>query len=76
MPLPNYESSCSQVSFNIPTIKDMLYDENLSLANELKQLKLEIAALREMLMPIPSFIVTGRQALDEFKKLRTRHESL
>ena len=30
----------------------------------------EIAALRAELAPVPSLIVTGRQALDEFKRLQ------
>lgn len=41
----------------------------VSLVNEVMALRAEIAALREELKPLPSLIVTGREALDEFKKL-------
>lgn len=39
------------------------------LAHEVAELRKEIAALRTELVPVPSLIVTGRQALDEFKRL-------
>ena len=39
------------------------------LAHEVAELRKEIAALRDELAPLPSLIVTGRQALDEFKRL-------
>lgn len=39
------------------------------LAREVAELRKEIAALRAELAPVPSLIVTGRQALDEFKRL-------
>lgn len=40
-----------------------------ALAGEIAKLRDEIAALRADLAPVPSLIVTGRQALDEFKRL-------
>lgn len=40
-----------------------------NIAHELAELRKEIAALRAELSPVPSLIVTGRQALDEFKRL-------
>lgn len=39
------------------------------LAHEVAELRKEIAALRSELAPVPSLILTGRQALDEFKRL-------
>lgn len=44
-------------------------DEPFDLAHEVAELRKEIAALRAELAPVPSLIVTGRQALDEFKRL-------
>ena len=40
-----------------------------ALAHEVAELRKEIAALRAELTPVPSLIVTGRLALDEFKRL-------
>lgn len=40
-----------------------------NLAHEVAELRKEIAALRAELAPVPSLIVTGRQALDEFRRL-------
>lgn len=39
------------------------------LLEEVVKLRQEIAALRAELLPVPSLIVTGREALDEFKRL-------
>lgn len=39
------------------------------LAHEVAELRKEIAALRAELTPVPSLIATGRQVLDEFKRL-------
>lgn len=43
--------------------------EELDLAREVAELRKEIAEMRAELVPAPSLIVTGRQALDEFKRL-------
>ena len=39
------------------------------LAHEVAELRREIQALRQDLAPVPSLILTGRAALDEFKRL-------
>ena len=46
-------------------------NENL-LAYEVAELRREIAALRQDLLPVSGLIVTGRQAMDEFKRLIQR----
>ncbi len=72
MPLPNQQQSWGS-NFQIPDIpQDIFGNGNVNLANEIAELRLEIAALRAELAPVPSLIVTGRQALDEFKKLLSR----
>jgi len=43
--------------------------EPTELTDEVAALRREIAALREDLRPVPSLILTGREALDEFKRL-------
>lgn len=75
MPLPNQQQSWAHINnpFPIPDIpQDIFGNGNEKLANEIAELRLEIAALRAELAPLPSLIVTGRQALDEFKKLSSR----
>lgn len=42
------------------------------LANEVAELRREIQALRQDLATVPSLILTGRAALDEFKRLTQR----
>lgn len=44
--------------------------DEANLAHEVAGLRKEIAALRAELAPVPSLIVTGRQVLDEFKRLK------
>ena len=44
-----------------------------SLAHEVAELRKEIAALRTELTTSSSLILTGRQALDEFRKLGLYH---
>lgn len=50
-------------------LKKILEQIEPDLAHEVTELRKEIAALRSELAPAPSLIVTGRQALDEFKRL-------
>ena len=45
--------------------------QQIDLVNEVSMLRSEIAALREELRPVPSMIATGREVLDEFKRLRS-----
>ena len=45
--------------------------QQIDLVNEVSKLRSEIAALREELRPVPSMIATGREVLDEFKRLRS-----
>lgn len=51
------------------TAADAINGKPGNLAYEVAELRKEIAALRAELAPVPSLIVTGRQALDEFKRL-------
>lgn len=54
-------------------IANMLGQRNDNdLAYEISELRKEIAELRADLLPVPSLILTGRMALDEFKRL-TQH---
>jgi prefoldin subunit 5 len=41
-----------------------------ALAGEVAALRREIAALRAELSPIPALILTGRNVIDEFKRLQ------
>lgn len=45
------------------------------LAHEVAELRREIQALRQDLAPVPSLILTGRAALDEFKRLTQKAQS-
>jgi len=56
-----------QIGFNLNKFFEK--SDELSLAHEVAQLRKEIATLRAELAPVPSLIVTGRQALGEFKRL-------
>ena len=44
-------------------------NESDCLLEEVRALRQEIAELRQALVPVPSVILIGRQALEEFKKL-------
>jgi len=57
----------SQIGFNFNKFFEK--PDELNLAHEVAQLRKEIEALRAELAPVPSLIVTGRQAIDEFKRL-------
>ena len=50
-------------------LEAMQIKDEPNLAHEVAELRKEIAALRAELTPVPSLIVTGRLALDEFKRL-------
>lgn len=64
MPAPDQKAMPS-------ALKKMFEQNEPDLISEIVGLRKEIAALRSELTPIPSLIVTGRQALDEFKRLTT-----
>lgn len=67
MPAPDQKSPWQQA---MPSALKKMFEQNQpDLVSEIVGLRKEIAALRSELTPVPSFIVTGRQALDEFKKL-------
>ena len=75
MPLQNQQQSWAHINntFPIPDIpQDIFGNGSENLSHEIAELRLEIAALRAELAPVPSLIVTGRQALDEFKRLSSR----
>lgn len=42
------------------------------LSADIAALRREISELRAALMPVPSLILTGQQALDEFKRMTVR----
>lgn len=44
-------------------------NQERDLAYEVAELRKEIAELRAELAPVPTLIITGRDALDEFKRL-------
>lgn len=68
MPSPDEKQAHSQQQSDI--FKALRGDQNDSqLAHEVAELRREIQALRQELAPVPGLIVTGRQALDEFKRL-------
>lgn len=46
--------------------------QQISLASEIAALRTEIAELRAALVPVPSLILTGQNALDEFKRMTQR----
>ena len=43
--------------------------QQINLAGEIAALRMEIAELRAALVPIPTLILTGQQALDEFRRM-------
>lgn len=52
------------------TLRQMLQPNQHELTAQIIALREEIAALRRDLAPVPSLIVTGREALDEFKRMK------
>jgi len=73
MPNPNQQASTQQNRNIPPDVFRSLRRPNPStdpdLAFEVSELRKEIAALREQLIPMPSFIATGQSVLDEFKRI-------
>ena len=51
-------------------LESMQPDQPMGLQAEVAALRAEIRELREDLAPVPSLILTGRQVLDEFKRLQ------
>lgn len=72
MPLQNQQQEWAIPLQMLDIPQDILRNWSAILANEIAELRLDIAALRAELAPVPSLIVTGRQALDEFKNLSNR----
>ncbi len=71
MPTPGQQAPWQQA---MPDALRKMWESNEpDLAHEVAELRKEIAALRAELAPVPSLIVTGRQALDEFKRLCFLH---
>lgn len=69
MPTPDYKSERQMPDAFLKMLGDKSRQEMPDLAHEIHELRKEINALREELAPVPSLILTGRQVLDEFKKL-------
>lgn len=68
MPVPSYKPyGISDMRTNLERILGANTESTLS--NEIAELRKDIAALRAELVPVPSLILTGKQALDEFKRL-------
>ena len=67
MPAPDYKTPMTAEQRKIAEM--FARSSENALANEIVELRKEIAALRAELAPVPSLIVTGKQALDEFKRL-------
>lgn len=67
MPVQDQKTPHAQIS----EIMRKMFEQpiNNDLAHEISELRREIAELRADLAPVPSLILTGRAALDEFKKL-------
>jgi len=55
--------------WQVEVLSEVLGPESAVLA-ELQALREDIKALRADLQPVPSLIFTGREVLDEFKRLR------
>ena len=69
MPAPGQMAPHSDVASFSMMLAGMSENREPNLAHEVAELRKEIAALRAELAPVPSLIMTGRQALDEFKRL-------
>lgn len=70
MPTPDYKPpQTNQMPDGIAEFFRRQPETNDALAYEVAELRREIAALRAELAPVPSLILTGREALDAFKRL-------
>lgn len=69
MPTPDQIARNHKMPFDVNELFKGQPETQAALASEIAKLRDEIAALRAELAPVPSLIVTGRQALDEFKRL-------
>lgn len=67
MPSPDQKSQ--QGSDLIQQMFGVQHSETAQLAYQVSELRRDIQELRRELAPVPGLIVTGRQALDEFKRL-------
>ena len=75
MPSPDYkppEAAPEAARETMAALRRMLQPNQHDLTAQIMALREEIAALRRDLAPVPSLIVTGREALDEFKRLKGR----
>ena len=69
MPEPYQTTRNSPIVFGPFARSLMPCGEEVGLVHEIAELRKEIAALRAELAPVPSLIVTGKKALEEFKRL-------
>jgi len=69
MPAPGQMAPHRDNAYFAKMFEAMQSKPEIDLAHEVAELRKEIAALRAELASVPSLIVTGRQALDEFKRL-------
>ncbi len=69
MPTPDYKPEENAMPNAVLNAFMRKPTDNDALAYEVAELRKEIYALRAELAPVPSLILTGRQALDEFKRL-------
>lgn len=69
MPHPNHRSPNFKLDDPFSMFAKNDKELQADLLIEISQLRKEIAKLREDLVPVPSLIVIGRQAIDEFERL-------
>ncbi len=71
MPAPNHKHENARIRPLMADIMERLTapTPEAQLAHEVTELRREIQAFRQELAPVPGLILTGRAALDEFKRL-------